>query len=192
MRVIAFGHRQRVGKDTAGKMILSHVRCNYKGVNVTRCSFGDKIKEVAYLMYRWAGLQEGIYYENHPKLKDAILPAIGKSPRQIWIEIGIAGQNIADQTWPEMAFQELDCDLAVVTDLRRPVEIKYVRRFNGIDIRIDRPTEKKVDDACDIQLSQFDEWSATIVNDSTLRDFNKKLISFFEEWWHGRVQPKAL
>lgn len=192
MKVMAFGHRQRVGKDTAAKTVISHIRQNYPKLRVCRCSFGDQIKEVSLFMYKWAGLREGIYYENHPNLKDAKLPALNKSPREIWIALGMAGQGIADQTWPEIAFADIDADLAVIPDLRRPIEIKYCRQFNGLDCKINRDSVPQSNDDCDIQLASFNDWSAEISNNGTLREFNIAVTTLFEDFWHGRVQPKTI
>lgn len=183
MKVIGFGHRQRVGKDLACKILFAHIKDKYPHIKTCRCSFGDQIKEIAYQMYKWGGLQPGIYYENHPDEKDQFIPAIGRSPRGIWIELGFAGQQICDKTWPEMAFADADGDLLLVSDLRRPIETEYVHQFNGICVRIDRPSAKISDDKIDIQLKDHTGWDHIVVNDGTIRNFGDKIRSLFDGWW---------
>src|SRR4051812_18861621 len=131
MKLIAFGHRRRVGKDTAVKFGLSYLRGN--GIKqCARFSFFDRIKTIAHQLYGWAGLMDGIYYDNHPEKKEEILPAIGKSPRIIWIEVGQAINGVCERTLPELAFSDLGEGFHLCSDLRRPIEAKYIRDFNGI------------------------------------------------------------
>src|SRR5678816_3278002 len=88
MKIVAFGHRQRVGKDTATRILITQLKSANSRINVVRVGFADKLKELAEEAYGWAGLQGIDFYENHPEFKDRPLPAIGKSPREIWLALG--------------------------------------------------------------------------------------------------------
>src|SRR6187549_508755 len=91
MKMIAFGHQKDVGKDTAARFVMTHLRMNSRVKKVEKHGFADKLKDVCYQLYAWAGLMPGPWYEESPekrKLKEVVLPAIGKSPRQIWISFG--------------------------------------------------------------------------------------------------------
>lgn len=180
MKIIAFGHRRRVGKDTAGKYLLQYIRTEHKELTVERCSPGDRIKDTAYHMFKWAGLNQGVYYENNPTLKEEIIPVLGKSPRQIWIDIGNAGRAIDVRVWIESALSQASSDLVILTDTRTEVEIDYVRKFGGICVRIDRNIPK-ANDNLDCALSDFDNWDYIIENNGALKDFRSKIISIFEE-----------
>src|SRR4051794_29684237 len=87
VKIIAFGHRQRVGKDTAVKFGLNHLKSIGKKHSY-RLSFFDIMKEISHQIYDWGGLESGVYYDNHPEKKDQILAPIGVSPRKIWIDLG--------------------------------------------------------------------------------------------------------
>lgn len=180
MKIVAFGHRRRVGKDTAGKFLLSYIRTERKSITVERCSPGDKIKETAYHMFKWAGLNQGVYYENNPDLKETVLPTLGKSPRDIWIDVGNFGRAIDIRIWMETAIASANSDLVILTDLRTQTEVEYVRKFGGICIRVDRAIPKASDNL-DCALEDFQGWDYVIENNGTLKEFRSKVISVFEE-----------
>lgn len=180
MKIVGFGHRKRVGKDTAGKFLMSYIRQERKTLTVERGSSGDIIKDTAYRMFKWAGLNDGVYYENHPEHKDVPLATVGKSPRQIWIDVGNFGRSIAEKTWMEAMLSNVGAQILVITDLRTQTEIDYVRKFGGIAIRIDRDVERG-DDNLDNALADYDGWDAIIDNNGSLRDFRTRIISVFEE-----------
>jgi|GEM_PF-6447744 len=89
--IIAFGHRKQVGKDSAAKFLCSYIRMNQNNSNCQIKGFADKVKDIAYQIYSWAGLMPGEYYESDEtqKFKDIVLPAIGKTPRDLWIAVGM-------------------------------------------------------------------------------------------------------
>lgn len=174
MKIIAFGHRKRVGKDTASRFLLSHLKQHHKELKVARFSFGDQIKRIAHTMYKWGGLREGIYYENHPELKEANIPTIGLSPRQIWDALGLFGHQLCGRTWAEMTFENADADIGIVTDLRRPSEVEFLQQFGGVFVRVERDVE--IGGEVDRGLLDFHGWNATIHNNETLRIFNKLIL----------------
>lgn len=180
MKIVAFGHRKRVGKDTAGKFLLSYIRQERKTLTAERGSSGDKIKEVAHRMFKWAGLNDSVYYENHPELKDEILPTLGKSPRQVWIDLGNFGRSIVEKIWMECMLSTVSSQILIITDLRTATEVDYVRKFGGICVRIDRNVERG-NDNLDNALANYEGWDYVIDNNSTLKDFRSRIISIFEE-----------
>src|SRR4051812_22321919 len=94
-KIIAFGHRKEVGKDTAAKYLITELKLRYPGINIQKHGFADKVKDVAQQIYSWADLKSGEYYErlgNH-YLKEVILPKLGKTPRQVWIGVGNGVRN---------------------------------------------------------------------------------------------------
>lgn len=182
MKIIAFGHRKRVGKDTAAKFLLSHLRMNFSHFKTQRLSFGDQLKDISYRMFAWGGLQPATYYFNHPEEIEKILPVLGKSPRNIWDEMGLTGRNIHPKVWTEMAVSTCDCDLAVSPDLRFPTEIDLTRRFGGMTIRIDRPAQERVHSAVDTAIDEDGDWDAVIINDGTLKDLHRKVLEVTESF----------
>lgn len=172
MKIVAFGHRRRMGKDTVAGFALSHMRFENKEFSCQRIGFADPLKEESYRMFKWAGLQPGIYYENHPEFKEQILPAIGKSPRDIWIEVGEAMRKISPKIWPEMTLSKSDCDMLFVSDLRHRSELHYVEMTEGFAIKIIRPGIDESADVVDCSLADYDNWDGVIINNGTLKDLN--------------------
>ena len=66
--------------------------CSERDPNFTigKRSFAYKLKQVCHELYGWAGLREPEFYEtpDGEQYREVILPEIGKSPRQIWIDMG--------------------------------------------------------------------------------------------------------
>lgn len=173
MRILAFGHRKRVGKDTAATFATAYIRQYYPKLRVGRLSFGDQLKDISHQMFKWGGLQDAVYYHNRPTEIEETLPPIGLSPREIWDEVGSRIPEISPKVWPEMALTRLpDLDIAISPDLRRPIEVEYVRKFHGICVRIDNPRAPISNHAVDTALLEFDEWDHILTNAGTLKEFN--------------------
>src|SRR5690349_19449377 len=94
MKIVAFGYRQNVGKDTAAKFLMTQLRAGNSRLKVSRIGFADRLKELCEDAFGWAGLMPMDFYENHPPFKNNTLPAIGKSPRDIWLRMGQAMNEI--------------------------------------------------------------------------------------------------
>src|SRR5262249_35705501 len=99
MQILAFGHRKYTGKDTAAKFIAADLRIRCKNLNIVRRNFADKLKDVAYEIYGWAGLKPREYYDKYPEDKKYVLPKLNKNVRQIWIEVGMKFREIYEDTW---------------------------------------------------------------------------------------------
>lgn len=178
MKIIAFGHRQGVGKDTAAKFFISYLRTQTK-LSIQKVGFADKLKSICYDLYKWSGLQPGEYYEDsvHAHLKNTILPLIGKSPRQIWIDLGNGiRERVYEPTWYDYVFRNQSAQVLVIKDMRFPIEAEGILANKGEVYRIDRPVALKVTDGADDPLENFDKWTGVINNDTTLYDFHKKII----------------
>lgn len=176
MIIIGFGHKKRVGKDQAVKFAMSFARQHYPKLNVQVFSFGDMIKEVAYTMFKWGGLEPGIYYENNPQLIEKILPPIGRSPRQIWDMIGLMGREICPVIWPQAAISSLtqEPDVLLCKDVRFPTEIKLIKEFQGYVFKLNRPGVEPGGQV-DLALDSYDGWSGIIENDKGLKSLNGKI-----------------
>jgi hypothetical protein len=189
-RLIAFGNRKNVGKDTAARFLCSHLRLLIKGSNIQVCGFADKIKDMTFELYKWAGLKPKEYYETRPMEKDIPLPLIGRSPREIWINFGtLVGREIYFDTWVDHLFHNTTCELIIIKDLRFPNEAERIKKHGGMVIKINRPSVIHTPDIADTPLEDYNGWTHVIENDGTLADFNKKIIALVDEmkWLTERV-----
>lgn len=172
-----FGHKKRVGKDTAARFLCSYLRTHRRGSNIQVHGYADKGKSVCYDLYKWAGLQPGDYYEEHGDEKDVILPLIGMSPREIWIKFmsKAVRDKVYDLTWIKYLHHNVNCDVCIIKDMRFPIEADTIQEFGGYVYRIDRNDAPNDSDVADDALLDYSSWNGIITNNGTLHEFNKKI-----------------
>lgn len=170
-KIIAFGYKKGVGKSTAAKFLSTFLRL--QGISTKQVSFAAKLKDVSYQLYRWAGLQRGVYYETHYEQKEITLSLVGKSPRDIWIELGNKVREIYPETWISCALQSDKQDFIIITDLRFPNEAQAIKDLGGLLVRIDRPGQVAGTDPAEVSLDSWTDWDKIINNSGTLNDLNQ-------------------
>jgi len=181
-KIVAFGHRKRVGKNTAAEM-LSELLLD-RGIQIV--SFASQLKAVCAQLYGWDGLQSEAYYETHPDMRDLPLHTVCKSPRTIWIEVGNKLREVHPGTWVDLLFESTgDADL-IITDLRYPNEAQAVHDRGGICVKISRPDLPNTDDVADCALEYFGQWDGWLQNKGTFLEFRQAIadsvcMSYFEE-----------
>lgn len=179
---IAFGHRKRVGKDTAARFLASQLRVEHGFNNVVVKGYADKIKDIAFQLYSWAGLKEGHYYDEHPEEKEIPLPTLGKSPRQIYIAIGnCLRSDIYNDTWIDYLLHTVVADICIIKDFRFPNEAQAIQRCGGLLIKISRPGSPIDADGADDQLVNWDGWDYHIINNSDMRGFHNQVVTLTDE-----------
>lgn len=174
MKIIAFGHKKGTGKDTAGKFLDTILRAN--NINSCRASFADKLKDVAFQLYAWAGLKRGIYYETHYNEKEGVLPEIGLSPREIWINIGNKLREVYPDTWLDFVLKGVNCDVVIVTDLRFWNEAMKLREQDAVLVRMLRDGISAGDDPAETSLNDWDDWNYEVDNNGDLATLNNHII----------------
>lgn len=183
MKILAFGHQKEVGKDTAAKFAMTHLRSTNKVRKVVKAGFADKLKDVCFQIYKWAGMMPGPWYEEtaeRRKLKDVVLPKLGKSPRQIWIAFGNEVKAAAyPETWVEFLLQGMDSDFLIVSDMRFPNEADRIHELGGKVVKILRPSVPHMSDAADDPLLFYNKWDHIVTN-VTMQDFYGDVISIVE------------
>lgn len=186
MLAIAFGHEKDVGKDTAAQFVMNHLRSNSRFRRVQKKGFADKLKEVCYQLYSWAGLMPGPWYEESSerrKLKEVILPLIGKSPRQIWISFGNEVKAATyTHTWVDYLLKTTQCDFLAISDMRFPYEADRIKALGGMVVKIHRPSVPHTSDAADDPLLTYTEWDAEIYNDGDLNQFYGRIVAFVDSY----------
>lgn len=187
-KIIAFGHRKRVGKDTAAKFLDTHLRCH--GVRSVKLSFAAKLKAVCYDMFHWAGLQPGIFYEDEKNahLREVVLPKIGKTPRQIWIEVGNKMREVYSDVWIDNALHGTpSAQVLIITDLRFANEASKVKALDGKIFKIIRGDAPVSDDASDCALDDYTGWDRILENNGNLQVFHDLIAALGQEAASGTL-----
>jgi len=171
MKIVAFGHQKGVGKDMAAKFLTTFLKTNYPGLRTKHTGFANKLKDISYQLFKWAGLRRAIYYETHYKEKEIVLPLVGLTPREIWIDIGNRMREIHSDVWINCAINVPDIDILIISDLRFKNE---ARAIGGLLVRIDRNVERGTDPA-EVDLLNWTDWDLIIDNNGTLQDLNTEI-----------------
>lgn len=178
MKIIGFGHRSRVGKDTCCKFLATHFRLAQQPVEVV--SFADELKAVVHRLWGWAGVKDKQHYDNHPEDRLKIIPELGMHYIGLLVKVGTEyAREIHPDTWVRLAlhrFQRQDMVL-LVTDVRFPNEAAVLQNAGGVCVRIDRPSVPKLDTLADNALADFTGWDYVIKNEGTLHELREAAIA---------------
>lgn len=183
MLVIGLGHKREVGKDLVGQLLKTELTIKYPQKQVVKTAFAAPIYQIAYKMFAWAGMQTKQYYDENKEEKETVLLKIGKSPRQILIEIGLKFREIYEDIWLDYTINT-QADILIITDLRFPNEAERIKKADGITALIirDVPMTEDPDDP-DNQLNEH-EWGIIISNLGTKKELNDtvlEMINGFDE-----------
>ena len=172
MKIVGLAYKKGVGKNTTAKFMTTVLRCENPGLKIKEISFAGKLKDICYQLYSWAGLKRGIYYESHREEKEVVLPLIGKSPRQIWIEVGNKLRKVDPDIWINFALKGVKADIIIITDVRFRNEAQAIRDNRGRLLRIDRPDMPLGTDPAEVDLDSWTDWDCIINNTGTLQELN--------------------
>lgn len=175
MKIIGFGHRKRVGKDTASNFLMTHIKLGAKRVRVVKGNFASKLKEVSCQLYGWAGLKEESFY-NSPegeKLREVKLEGLNLTPREIWIAVGNKMRDVHQGTWIDYVLHTTVADILIVPDVRYPNEVEAIKSLGGKIYKIVNDNVERTDDIADCALEGFDGWDGIILNNSNLHTLDE-------------------
>lgn len=182
-KIFGFGHRSRMGKNTVANFLAGYIRQNTRNKSVIVTSFASKLKSMCHDLYGWAGLMDEAFYEQdcNANLRDVKLYPIGKTPVEIWIEFGTTvGRSIYMDTWLEYTLNK-KCDYLIITDVRFPNELHGIHQRDGRTYKVVNPRVPLRDSVADNALEGSSGWTATLINDSNLKDLNLLTIKVFKD-----------
>lgn len=186
MKIIAFGYKKQRGKDTSAKFLKDWLHMNHPDLRVRTVGFADKLKDVTHQLYGWAGLQPPIYYETHYAEKEIILPALGMSPRDIWIGGGNKMREIYGPTWIHYITKGgIKCDVLLVKDMGFTNEAIAIREEGGFLCRLNRLGMPMADDPRETELDSWTDWDADLDNNGTLQELNQVISTSIGEALFG-------
>lgn len=175
--IVAFGHRKRTGKDTAAGLLQTHLFKLKPTLKVCQVSFATKLKEVAYDLFKWGGLQPGSFYEvaENAHLREVVLPLLGKTPRQIWIEVGNLMRQVHPEVWIKNALF-VDADVIIVRDMRYLNEAGEISGRDGLRYKMIRDSAPVSNDVADSALDEYTDWTDLIYNNGDIADLDVKVL----------------
>lgn len=185
--IVALGHRKGVGKDTVGAILVN--KCQQLGIKSTCFSFAQRLKEMAYMTYDYAGVKIPEYYAADYSRKNEYLPHLGMTYRDLLIKLGCKMREIHPDTWiAPVLYDATRFDIAVVTDLRFPNEMELVRAAGGLCFKVTRSVVIPTDDAADIALEGDDIlWDGEFKNDyETIKELEEVVAGDFL----GQILPR--
>jgi len=173
VQIIAIGHYRRVGKDTFANALIRHCYEINPTLRVRKVSWAWKLKQICHELYAWAGLREPEFYETPEGelLREVILPAIGKSPRQIWIDFGTPAvrECVYENTWRDYLMKSPhDCDVMIIPDTRFYNEIEGVDSEGGHKVKVVRPGYGPGPNKPDRELINYRGWHNVIGDEGTI------------------------
>lgn len=183
MIIVAIGYKKSRGKDSLANFIKDHLSIHCKGCIVRKVGFADKLKDLCYQLYSWAGLQRGVYYESHYDEKEIILPAIGMSPRDIWISVGNALRGVYGYTWIHYVTKNpQNVDVLLCKDLGFWNEAEEVRATpNSVLVKMDREGPL-ASDGRETELDGWSDWDAIAANHGTLPELQQIAVTICEDY----------
>lgn len=181
MNIIAFGYKKRSGKDTAGKFLSTHLKITAGHLRVKHVSFAAKLKDISHQLYGWGGLRPGIYYETRGDLKEVMLPKLGLSPRDIWIQVGNKMREIYEDTWINFALCGVDADILIITDLRYTNEALAIKTAGGKLAKVWRNDIPLGNDPAEVRLDSWEDWDYVLDNNGTFQMLHDKVEVIAEE-----------
>src|SRR5690606_20586650 len=129
------------------------------------------LKAECHRLYGWAGLEDGEFYERNPEYRDVPLPAIGKTPVEIWIEVGNKLREVYRDTWVKPVVSLIgDREVVLISDVRYPNEVNTIRHSGGCVVKVTRAEAPVRNSVSDNALEGWDQWDYIIENEGTERD----------------------
>lgn len=177
--IVAFGHEANTGKDTFVMFAMDYLRSKYKSLELVREGFADRLYDLCYSIYGWAGFHRRQYYITNPKAKEEILPAVGRTPRQLLIGIAEKVREFDPHAWLKPVYLNKPRHVKFITDLRTPQEVETGKELGAYMVRIDRPDRSVIECAVSAMLrGRNDLWKEIILNNGSLSDWRDKAVEF--------------
>lgn len=162
-----------------GQLLKTELTIRYPKKQVVKTAFATPLYDIAYKMFSWAGMQTKQYYDEHKHEKEIILEKIGKSPRQILIEIGLKFREVYTDTWLDYTINT-EADILIITDLRFPNEADKIKKIGGQTVLIIRDVKMTEDpNDPDNQLNNYG-WDIILSNLGTKKELNQTVLDFID------------
>lgn len=188
MTVVGLGHTAQVGKDTAAQILIEQL-------GFTRISIADQIR---LFMEEINPMIEGDG-EFSVRVRDALEAEEkrGSTRAEAWEEIRreyrevrplqqeigrVVRSTFGIDSWTDVLKRRMvtSFDMGnrfVMTDVRFPSEVDFVRSFQGPVIKIFRPGVEPLNHETDQALATYTGWDAVLCNNGSVSDIQNELIN---------------
>ena len=191
--IIGVAGKARHGKDTIGEHLVS-------SYGFTRIAFADTVKSVSKRLFDLSQEQcYGKYKEmedrRYPRVKSKAFRGLAGvagsqaleflTAREILQGVGQGMRDIYEDVWTDIAINNaVKLELAVITDVRFPNEVKLIKEKGGMVWKVIRPGHNGTQFDKDISETALDSmpddvFDAIFVNDGSLRELCCKVDT---EW----------
>lgn len=183
--LLGLGHRKQVGKDTLAQMIAKY------SADTVVASFAQPLKHVANVLFNWAGVSAGAFYDQNPLMKEEMIPMLNMTVRDLYLRLGKDMRAIHPDVYVNALLTAVRGQathpnmLCVITDVRYPNEVEAIKRMGGQVFKIERPSIEITHDDADDALEGFTGWDRVLVNAGSLADFEALALSLVKELFHG-------
>lgn len=178
--IVGIGHRQNTGKDTFARLVTTELRERVQGFAIESRSFAAKLKETTYSLYQWTGIKPPQFYEEHPHRKSDIIPALGITMRQLWIDVGNHMRKYDENVWVNATLRNNLPHVLFIQDMRFPNEATQIKEAKGLLVKMVRPGEPEIDDDADVALKHWERWDYTITAEN-LAELQVRAVQFADE-----------
>lgn len=179
-------NRALIGKARTGKTTIANYTVVKKGG--TTAAFADPIRAGILVMFGSLGLTPEHFEDDD--LKEAVVPEIGLSPRQLMQRLGTEfGRNLVHpDIWIKVLkarnAEAIKANSLVVTDVRLPNEYQELKDMGFGMLHVQRPDAKQVSAHSSEQGVAIQADDSVIVNDSSLESLFSKI-----DLWLAVDQP---
>lgn len=194
MKVIALGHYSRTGKDSLANLAIKAIKEYNPKLRVGKIPFAWKLKQICFELYSWDGMREPEFYETEEgaPYRDIVLPTIGKTPVQIWVDMGTPAvrDNVFEKTWIDYVFKtDHNLDVLFVPDTRFHNEIDAAEEFgdDALVAKVVRPGFGPRKTVADRALVSCDRWHY-VFGGGTVADL-RPVASQIARWVSGGPKP---
>lgn len=181
MKILAFGHKSRTGKDTSTKFLVDLAKQRRPELRVERRAFADKVKDIAYQLYQHHGLQPGPYYDEFPEARAIKLPLLNMDPVEVWVATGNKFREIYAETWVDFVLLDCSADIVIISDLRYPNEAKRVMQLGGLCLKMEKEDAPIRNTVADNALNGFDSWYHVFRNNGSKQQLESSLTNFIDK-----------
>lgn len=190
--IICVGHEKGVGKDTFNMYLTDILRAKpARALRIVREGFADRLYDVCHTIYGWAGFKDRQHYVKNYYDKEITLPFLGKSPRDILIEVGNHMREYDPQCWYRPVLtKEPGVHCKIIPDLRKVNEFEAAEAMGALRVKLVRGEPSTKDSDVDLQPIDPSRWTVIIDNNGTFPELRKKVLAFVDQYVWPNIQKE--